>query len=667
MSVTPSPIGGFAGQFFDNNGVILSGGKIYTYAAGTTTPQATYTSVSGSTPHANPIILDSAGRVPSGEIWLTDGLVYKFKIDTAANILIGTYDNISGTASEANLTAFENSLAAPSGAGLVGYNLGAPQSDNTTVLARLRGEGANAVIDYGCDNTGATNTTTKLKEFFDDCIAAGRPGHIPAGVYKVTPGALVFNSNFTDKVWPEISTDGHYATIFRVDSASTADAPIITITNGTATSPVGKYWRGGSLGGIFFDELRTGYSNTHGLSLTGITNCQFGYMYSEDLQGDLIRLPVANFGGNPDPNAISGCFFEGVEGIRCKGWSYNNLNGVGNDGVKIGYLRGIENEGGGVFGCGQGFTINSMSLGSCKGWAWDDGSNSISTASNRTVIQDAEIDNCENGIRLNRITNSDFIRIRFVHRYQFAPNAAANYWPRVCMSFGEGTAPNCQMINVDNIHRIEAGGLKANLGEFYQFGSGVVDVNINFLLLDNAAFGFTNTDFYNNLTFSNTVLIQKAGQTIWNSIAAANAAASFSGTMSIINSGAGNYAAATGILPFNAEQWDLGSNFDATTYGFTAPYDGFYRVTISLIFPSAVGTRVRLAALYLRSGVYSVAAVRSFYSGNASALSYELDQIVSLNAGDVLYASADQNTAGAINMAPITSNSAEVLFSVAAV
>jgi hypothetical protein len=52
MSVTPSPIGGFAAQFFDNNGVILSGGKIYTYAAGTTTPQATYTSASGVTPHA---------------------------------------------------------------------------------------------------------------------------------------------------------------------------------------------------------------------------------------------------------------------------------------------------------------------------------------------------------------------------------------------------------------------------------------------------------------------------------------------------------------------------------------------------------------------------------------------------------------------------------------
>ena len=116
MSVTPSPIGGFAAQFFDNNGVILSGGKIYTYAAGTTTPQITYTSASGTTPHANPIILDSAGRVPGGEIWLTDGLVYKFVIETATSILLGTYDNITGVNSNfVNYTAQEEVQTATAG------------------------------------------------------------------------------------------------------------------------------------------------------------------------------------------------------------------------------------------------------------------------------------------------------------------------------------------------------------------------------------------------------------------------------------------------------------------------------------------------------------------------------------------------------------------------
>lgn len=96
MAVNLSPIGGVAGQFFDNNGNPLAGGKIYTYAAGTTTPQVTYTSATGVTAHTNPIILDAAGRVPGGEIWLTDGLQYKFVIKTSDDVLIGSYDNIIG-------------------------------------------------------------------------------------------------------------------------------------------------------------------------------------------------------------------------------------------------------------------------------------------------------------------------------------------------------------------------------------------------------------------------------------------------------------------------------------------------------------------------------------------------------------------------------------------
>jgi hypothetical protein len=95
MAVFLSPVGGAAAQFFTNSGVILSGGKLYSYAAGTTTPQATFTSSSGNTNHTNPIILDSAGRVPGGEIWLS-APPYKFVLNTSADVLIATYDNISG-------------------------------------------------------------------------------------------------------------------------------------------------------------------------------------------------------------------------------------------------------------------------------------------------------------------------------------------------------------------------------------------------------------------------------------------------------------------------------------------------------------------------------------------------------------------------------------------
>jgi len=107
MAVNLSPYGGVGAQFLDNSGNVLTGGKIETYAAGTTTPQATYTSSAGITFHPNPIILDASGRVPSGgEIWLTDGLLYKFVLRDSANVLIATYDNIAGINS--NFVNFTN-------------------------------------------------------------------------------------------------------------------------------------------------------------------------------------------------------------------------------------------------------------------------------------------------------------------------------------------------------------------------------------------------------------------------------------------------------------------------------------------------------------------------------------------------------------------------------
>ena len=107
MAVNLSPYGGVGAQFLDNAGNVLTGGKIFTYAAGTTTNQATYVDSTGTTFHPNPIILDASGRVPSGgEIWLTDGLLYKFVLETSTGVLIATYDNIAGINS--NFVNFTN-------------------------------------------------------------------------------------------------------------------------------------------------------------------------------------------------------------------------------------------------------------------------------------------------------------------------------------------------------------------------------------------------------------------------------------------------------------------------------------------------------------------------------------------------------------------------------
>ena len=104
-TVTLSIFAGVGAQLFDNDGVPLSGGKLFTYNAGTTTPLTSYTSSSGATPHTNPNILDAAGRVPGGEIWLDYSQLYKFIVKTSADVQIATYDNIGGSFNAASIIA----------------------------------------------------------------------------------------------------------------------------------------------------------------------------------------------------------------------------------------------------------------------------------------------------------------------------------------------------------------------------------------------------------------------------------------------------------------------------------------------------------------------------------------------------------------------------------
>lgn len=95
MTVYLSPFAGAGAQFFTDDGSVLSGGKIYTYAAGTTTPQTTYTSILGTSANSNPIILDSGGRLPE-DMWLDQGLKYRFVLKDSCDVQLGEYDDIAG-------------------------------------------------------------------------------------------------------------------------------------------------------------------------------------------------------------------------------------------------------------------------------------------------------------------------------------------------------------------------------------------------------------------------------------------------------------------------------------------------------------------------------------------------------------------------------------------
>jgi len=204
MAVNLSPVGGVAGQFFDNNGDPLSGGKLFSYVAGTTTPQTTYTSSSGTVPHANPIILDAAGRVSgSSEIWLVDNVLYKFILKTSDDVLLATWDNVPpvGNPTFSTYVPASTSLLAPNpltvkaaldtitnendGASYIGYLPPYTAAVATTVQNKLAQ--TVSVLDFGAVGDGVTDDTAAIQAAFNAVSAV----EFPAGNTFITSGNTI--------------------------------------------------------------------------------------------------------------------------------------------------------------------------------------------------------------------------------------------------------------------------------------------------------------------------------------------------------------------------------------------------------------------------------------------------------------------------------------------
>ena len=153
-SVLLSPYG-VGQQFFDDNGVPLAGGLIYTYQAGSSTPLVTYTDNGGTIANANPIVLDASGRTPQ-QIWLLTGYSYKFVLQNADAVLIQTLDNIYPILQNAPTT----SPAIPSG-GIIIWS----GSTGSIPAGWFLCNGANGTPDLrdrflvGAGNTYAVNAT----------------------------------------------------------------------------------------------------------------------------------------------------------------------------------------------------------------------------------------------------------------------------------------------------------------------------------------------------------------------------------------------------------------------------------------------------------------------------------------------------------------------------
>ena len=282
MTVNLSALAGAGQQFFDNIGNPLSGGKLYSYEAGTTTPQPTYTTAAGNIAHTNPIILNSAGRVATGEIWLTAGQNYKFVLTTSTDVTIATWDNITGINGTGIASNAVNVQYDPAGFGAV----------STTVQAKLRE--TVSVLDFGADPTGVENSTAAVQAALATMFSTGGTLYFPKGTYLTD--FIDLRGYFNITLLGENET-AEFAfrpgTEIKIRSACTVG---IRIVNPTDTSQVGP-----PVGAGAYIAIKNIYLNANNLATTGINmykavsmeNCAVRYAVQDGIVFEAYTYPVS--------------------------------------------------------------------------------------------------------------------------------------------------------------------------------------------------------------------------------------------------------------------------------------------------------------------------------------------------------------------------------------
>jgi hypothetical protein len=195
--LTPSP----KTAFVDAAGEPLVGGQLYTYIAGTTTLQATYTDSTATTANTNPIILDSRGEA---NVWL-GGAIYKFVLKDADGALIWTVDNISAP------TAAVSPVL--SGNVTIDSNTSSPAlkitQTGTGPVLRVQDSADPDVTPFIVDNSGqvgiGTATPVSALEVASPGVITGAWAYLPSGT------AMMFVQTSAPTGWTKSTTHDNKA------------------------------------------------------------------------------------------------------------------------------------------------------------------------------------------------------------------------------------------------------------------------------------------------------------------------------------------------------------------------------------------------------------------------------------------------------------------------
>lgn len=220
-------------QWFDAEGNPLAAGKVYSYITGTSTPQSTYTSSSGSVANANPYILDSEGR---GEIWLSASQNYDLLIKDSNDNTIDSITNLSSDGITISLTGtLSTSLDMSSHSILFDDGSGIQDSNANPILTITAGT---SPVNYFNITNDATGSGPVLS-------STGSDTNIDINLTAKGSGTIKLNDNTS--ITGTLTTTGAITSGGAITSAGTvtlpaggtlASADSIYTLSGTSTGPV---------------------------------------------------------------------------------------------------------------------------------------------------------------------------------------------------------------------------------------------------------------------------------------------------------------------------------------------------------------------------------------------------------------------------------------------
>ena len=282
-------------QCFAADGTPLVGGKLYSYAAGTTTPLATYTNYGGSTPNSNPVILDSRGEA---SVWLSASS-YKLKLTDATGVEIWTVDNVVGFPA---ISASDITGVLPITKGGTGQTTAAAALNALATVGTkdyvLTGSGTNAIwqspndksinpanYPYNADPTGVAYADTAFNNAWAAFMADSSYStfYIPPGTFKFA-NAIDWDCAPRANTGIKVAGGGQLQTILNITGVTTATPFKIWNSNGSSIGSVG----------VYFSEFRNFSVHIYSSSpaLFGTDN---GY---DALQSCLVEnVSVLNYGG----------------------------------------------------------------------------------------------------------------------------------------------------------------------------------------------------------------------------------------------------------------------------------------------------------------------------------------------------------------------------------